>query len=142
MSYKNTWTAEDEKRLGVVLALCFKNSDAYGTDLNLADRVAFFKECLQDLYTVDQILTAIKTHSLKSSEMVKPCHVHAILNPVREITTAEFIHAKEQWKNDGYPVFSRHKDVVKAYEAQSMEKTEPLPITILEEAKKQIKQID
>lgn len=70
-------------------------------------------------FTVNQIINALHIHCERNSVIPKVSHINDILNPAKpKITQSEFIHAKEQWKLEGYPSYSYYAGIVKDYEKQ------------------------
>ncbi len=107
------------------LTLCFKNSDNFGAAFDVQSRIAAFRFVLEGAFSVEQILSALRIHMERSTEMFKPAHASAILNPpVPKITQAEFIHAKKQWELEGYQQFSYYAGIVRDFEAQEAEERE------------------
>jgi hypothetical protein len=89
----------------------------------LPDRLAGWKFILEEDYSIDLVLCALKKFLKENTTMPVPAHIAQILNPpTPEITTAEFIHAKEQWKLGGFSQFCDHRDIVKAYEKQTQDR--------------------
>jgi hypothetical protein len=115
----NSWTDDDENQLGMMLNLCWKNSDHYGGDFSLKERVTAFKMVLEPLFCMNDVLDGIRIHMGESTEMVKPSHVKSILTPAKKkITQTEFIHAKEQHALEGYPKFGYYGKIIKDFERQ------------------------
>lgn len=142
----NSWSKEDIENLGMALTAVYDNLSSYGQPLNLKSRIGLWKMTLQDHYPMDSVLKAIQSHCRVSTDMVVPAHVEALLNPpAAKITQAEFIHAKEQWKLEGYPSYSYYATVVKDYEKENAEDRAPGIATedkkLLDVAKSAVKMI-
>lgn len=114
-----SWTEQEVDTLAKALVLAYKTQTTYKEPLDLKDRVLGWRMVLGDKLTMEQVLTGIAKHMERSTDMPVPAHINNIMNPEqKEITTAQYINAKEQWKINGYSPFCNHKDVVKAYEKQ------------------------
>ena len=121
----NTWTDQDNNKLSNALTFCYKNSDLYGQALELESRMNAFKFVLEGEYTMNQVLLAFKMHMGKTTEMIKPAHVNALLSPAKaKITQTEFINAKNMWEIGGYKTFCEYKDVMDAFTEQEHEQRE------------------
>ncbi len=122
MSVGHIWKASDLSKLVLALKMAYKNSDNYGQQLEIKERVNAFRFVLEEEYEIEEVLRAIKIHMKRSSEMVKPVHINLILSPAKpEITQTEFIHAQNQWAIERYKTFCPHKQVIDAYRQQEEE---------------------
>jgi len=89
-------------------------------------RLEAFKFTQEGDFSVEQILGALRVHMKKTTQMFKPAHATAILDPEpAKISQTEFIHAKKQWELQGFSPFSKYQDVVKGFEAQEDEGRAP-----------------
>ena len=122
MNYKNSWSDKEIDKLGRALAFAYKNSDNFGQPLELQSRIDAFRFVLEDDYTVDEVLYALKIHMKEATEMVKPAHIHKTLSPdVVKISTAEFVQAQRQYEQEGYNNSSDSKAIVDAFKLQEQE---------------------
>jgi len=128
-NWRNLWSPEEEKKLSQALTFCWINAtEKFGNELDLSMRVSGFKFVLGADFTIDEILSAFQIFMKKSSRMIAPADVQAILSPEKpKITQAEFIHAKEQWRLEGYPSHSFYAGIVKGYESEQSDSRTPEP---------------
>jgi hypothetical protein len=109
----------------MALTACYKGQNTYKEPLEIKDRIIFWRFVLEKTHPMSHVLYAIKQFVLRNTNMPVPADINNILDPVRpEITQTEFIYAQKQWALENYSPFSKHCDIVKAYEQQTAKKHE------------------
>lgn len=116
---QKSWTSTEIGELSKALAIVCVGQNAYGTEQQFSQRFDFWVMKLERKYTVNQILHALDIYTDKNSDIPTPSDIIKLLSPEpTRISNAEFIHAKEQWKLEGYPSYSYYAGIVKEYEKQ------------------------
>ena len=139
-----TWTEEDIVRLSKALTFTYKNQNNYKEKLDLADRIIGWKFLLEEDFTMEQVLGAMKQFMKANTDMVLPAHVNNILAPEQpKITAGEYYQAQKWQERNNYPSYSLEAVLIRGYEAQQSEDRAPLhdtPIhpSITQSMKKQI----
>lgn len=109
------------------MTVYFSDLDDFGKGVDVKTILAKYRLYFEGKFTVGQIIGAIHKHCERKTAVPKVADINAILSPEPEkISTAEFIHAKEQWKAEGYPAFSYYSQIVKDYEKENAEDRAPL----------------
>lgn len=92
--------------------------------------MAGWKFVLDGRYSMETVLSALKKYMTEKSDMPVPADIEVILNPpMPRITTAEFIHAKEQHKLEGYPSHGYYGGIIRQYEKENAEERGSRPMT-------------
>lgn len=100
----------------------FSDLDDFGKGVDIKLILQKYAMFFEGKYSVDQIISAIHQHCLKSTVIPKVSHLEAILSPEPpRISQAEFIHAKDQWAKEGYPSYSANAMIVKQFEQENQE---------------------
>lgn len=91
---------------------------------SLSNMLLAFSAVLEDCST-EEITAAFRQWMKTQTVMPTPADILKIARPAKpqepRISGAEFIHAKEQWKLEGFPSYSYYATVVKDYERQNAE---------------------
>lgn len=90
---------------------------------SLSNMLLAFSTVLEDC-SVEEITAGFQHWMKTQSTMPTPADIYKIIRPEKQhtrVSHAEFIHAKEQWKLEGFPSYSYYATVVKDYEKQNAE---------------------
>jgi len=119
---QDSWNALEIKNLAMALTFAYKAQNTYKEPLDLEDRIEGWKFILEDEYSIEQVLWALKKFLKNNPTMPVPADMIAILNPPKpRITEAQYVQAQKWQERNGYPVFSEAKDIIEAYNAQEQE---------------------
>ena len=103
------------------MAIYFSDLTDYGKGIDLRAILGKYRIYFAKIYTTDQIIQAIHEHCREIRVVPQVPDLLGILEPKPpKISHAEFIHAKQQWANQGFPPFSDYRDTVKAFEMQEL----------------------
>ncbi len=143
----NFWSPSDQAEIIKVLTIIINGQKTYGKDVSIKDTYEYYKLKLDGKYPSDRVINAIQSYTDTKSDLPAPSDLITILEPKAEprISTAEFIHAKECWKNENFPTHSYWAGVVKQYERENAEDRAPKIMTedpkLLEIARNSMKRI-
>lgn len=128
--YKMTWTPEDKRKIFEAYAIQIDGANKYGEKPNIKANLRVIEVMFAERFTGTEITDTIYNHMLKSTEIIKPAHIEAILNPAkRKITQSEFIHAQQQHAKEGFPMFGSWGTMINEYHTQEDAlKEEPLKL--------------
>lgn len=102
------------------MTVYFSDLDNYGREIDNEMILNKYRIYFEKSFSTDQVIHAIHTHCETKTIVPKVSDLMEVLNPKpMEITQTEYFHAKKQWELSDYNQFSRHLDVIKAYEKQS-----------------------
>jgi len=141
------WTTEDKTKILQVFSVMATIQKAYGRDIDVKPTLQAWEYLMASQFTAEQVVSAMELYMRQSSDMPAPSDIIALMTPPppAKITQAEFIHAKEQWKLDGYPPYGQHRMIVKQFEAEQAAERDPVaPIEdkrILEIVQNSVKRI-
>lgn len=120
-SLKPSWQNSEIKSLSMALTAVYKTQTTFKEPLELEDRLAGWKFVLEEDYSVEQILWALKRFMKLSPNMPVPADMVKILNPAPpRVTEAQYIQAQKWQERNGYPMFSDAKDIISTYEKQDI----------------------
>lgn len=110
------------------------------------DTFTYFRMKLEGKFTASQVMQAIDKYTDTHADLPTPADLTALINPEKpRISSAEFIHSKDQWAKEGYPSYSYYAMIVKQYERENQEeRQEARPIEdkkILEIVQNSVKRI-
>lgn len=106
------------------LAVLIANQKSYGKVYVVADVFNLYEMKFSGKVPVSVILQAIDTYTDTHNDIPQPADLNKIIfPPPKQITTAEFIHAKEQHALEGYPRFGYYGQIIRDYEAQRGQET-------------------
>lgn len=126
---QKSWTSTEIEELSKALAVVCIGQNSYGTEQQFSQRFDFWVMKLEGKYTVNQVLHALDVYTDKNSGIPTPSDIIKLLSPEpTRISHAEFIHAKEQWKLEGFPSYSYYAGIVKEYEQQEGEARTQEPV--------------
>lgn len=117
--------------IGTMVIPLVEMQKAYGREIDLKMVLKGWEAILSDKFSGNQICYALKKYALEiGDDFPSPKNIHDILCPPKpRISTAEFIHAKEQWALENYKPFSYYGQIVKDYERENEEeRAESRPI--------------
>lgn len=138
------WSLEDKKEITKVFAVLATIQKTYGKEIHVKEVLQAWEFVLSEKYTAGQVVAAMRAYMERSSDMPTPADLIAIINPpTPRITAAEFIHAKEQHKLEGYPSHGYYGGIIRQYEKENAEERGSRPMTeegtrLLHEVMKQI----
>ena len=133
--HSQQWRGGEVEDLIKALSVVCVSQNAYGSEKEYDMRVDFWVKKLEPRYSVNEVLGAMDMFTDRNNDMPVPADIINILSPEpKKITTAEFIHAKQQWELEGFPSYSFYAIVVKDYEKQEGQEREvKTPQQILED---------
>lgn len=140
------WNNEEKQEILKVFTVMAAIQKTYGREIDIKPTLQAWEYLLAEKYNGTQVVAAMEAYMRKSSDMPAPADIIAILSPVApKITTAEFIHAKEQHALEGYPAYGYYGQIIKQYERENAEhRSAAEPITdqrVLELARGAVKRI-
>lgn len=102
-----------------MLTVLINGQKAYGKDYSVSDTFSYYKMKLDGKYTANQILKAVDIYTDRKNDIPAPADIIQIINPLpAKITYAEYKHALEQHKLEGFPCFGYYGVLIKDYEKQ------------------------
>ena len=114
-----TWTPEEKKQIFEAYSIQVDGANKYGEKPNIKANLRVLEAMFAERFTGEQVVKVIYSHMLKSTEIIKPAHIEAILNPPPvKITQAEYIEACKQHQNEGRPLTGYYKTKIDAYDKQ------------------------
>ena len=120
----HSWTTDDEIKLTKALTIAGKLTNTFGSKA-VGDITEGWKWILEEKYTVEQVLCALKQHINTNSTFPTPADINNLLDPPAvEITQAQYVEACKAYAREGYKMFCGHKDTMDAYVKQQAEKQE------------------
>lgn len=126
------WTQEEKQEIVKAFTVMATIQKNYGKEIDIKATLQAWEYILGE-YPADKVLAAMNRYMRKSSDIPAPADLIAIIDPPKpKITQAEFIHAKEQHKLEGYPTHGYYGGIIRAYEAQEADERSPEPLTSLE----------
>lgn len=114
------WNNEDKKALATVVVPLIEMQKAYGRKLDMKIILRGWQSLLEDKYTVDQVVRALKQYALERDDFPSPSNIHQILK-VKEprVTYAEYKAALEsQRRNGDFSEFSYEASIIHDYNNQ------------------------
>jgi len=128
-SSQGSWQSEELKQLGMALTFAYKTQTTYKEALDLDIRLSGWRFVLEEDYGIEQVLYGLKQYMKNNKNMPVPADINNILNPQKpKITTAQYIAARENQKNNGYPAFSTDDMLIQEYQAQESQAQENFQI--------------
>lgn len=122
MTQPDYWNASEQEALIKTLAVIINGQKSYGKQVSIEDTFAYYRLKLESRYTVESILKALQGYTDINDDIPTPSDLIGLMEPViPKISHTEFIHAKNQWENEGCPMFSYYYTIVKEYEKQNAE---------------------
>ncbi len=139
------WNEDEKREILKAFTVLATIQKTYGKEIDIKGTLQAWEYVMGE-YPAAAVLSAMQAYMRKSSDMPTPADLIALISPPKpKITQAEFIHAKEQWKLEGYPSYSYYATVVKDYEKESAEDRAPRIATedknLLDVAKSVVKMI-
>lgn len=120
------WSLEDKREITKVFAVLATIQKTYGKEIHVKEVLQAWEFVLSEKYTAGQVIAAMRAYMERSSDMPTPADLIAVIDPPKpKITQAEFIHAKEQHKLEGYPSHGYYGYIIRDYEKQESEYREP-----------------
>ena len=117
------WTDDEKREIFEVFCALAVSLKSYGNSDHKA-RLRAWELILANEMTGNEVCSAMVAHAKASDEMPTPSDLLKIKNPPpKQITTAEFIHAKEQHALEGFPRFGYYGQIIRDYEAQRGQET-------------------
>jgi hypothetical protein len=113
------WSNSDKAELIKTMAVIVNGQNSYGKTHNLAHLIDYYTMKLEGRFPMSSIIYALNLYTDRKDDVPTPADIINIIDPQKpRITQAEFIHAKEQHKLEGYKNYSYYGRIVKDYEAQ------------------------
>lgn len=132
----NCWNKSETATVLKTLSIIINGQKAYGKEYSVKDTFAYYELKLGKKYSADQVIYALDKYTDTRNDIPAPSDIINILNPEEpKISATEYMAAKEQWQLNGYPMFCKHRDIVKKYESQASEKQNDHTIECAEIAK-------
>lgn len=104
------------------MTFCYKTQRTFAEKLELQDRVRGWKFLLEENFSVDQVLGAMKKFMQTSGIMPMPADIVAILRPASpRITEAQYVQACKAQERNGFPAFSYEDAIIREYRKQNEE---------------------
>ena len=129
------WTQEEKTELTKVFIFLEKIQKTYGREIQMRETLQAWEFLLSPMYSVGEIIEALKIYILKKNDIPAPSDIVAILSPERpKISHAEFIHANEQWAKENYSPYSPNAQIVREYRNQESDNRDK-PFEIAESIK-------
>lgn len=124
-----SWTNDEKAEILKVFTIMATIQKNYGREIDVRPTLQAWEFLMGD-FSAAQVVSAMTEYMRKSSDMPAPADIIALMKPeAPRISQAEFIHAKEQWKLEGYPSYSYYAMIVKDYERENAEsRNDPKPI--------------
>lgn len=122
------WNPSEKAEIVKTLAVIINGQKAYGKDASVQDTFAYYRMKLDGRFTASDVLSAIGLYTDRSNDLPTPADLINLMvpPPPAKVTTAEFIHAKEQQKAHGYPIYSEWKAVIEQFEMEQEEARNPV----------------
>ena len=122
------WTNEEKTHIAKTFGVLVAIQKSYGNDIDIKSTLRAWQVVLGD-YPAGQLISAMQEWVKRHRDMPTPSDMIKLMNPEpTRITQTEFIHAKEQWKLEGFPNYSYYAGIVKEYEKQEGEARTPEPV--------------
>jgi hypothetical protein len=139
------WTNEEKTEILKAFTVLATIQKTYGREIDTKATLQAWEYILGE-YPANRVLKAMQLYMRQSSDIPSPADLIALMEaPKPKITQAEFIHAKEQWKLEGFPSYSYYAVMVRDYEKQQgEERSASAPIDdpkVLEIVKSSVKRI-
>jgi len=100
---------------------------AFGKQASLYDVFAYYRLKLEGRFPMVLVLNALHIYTDRHDDLPNPANLIEIMAPApKKITTAEFIHAKEQHKLEGYPAHGYYGTLISNYERQEADERAPV----------------
>lgn len=133
---ENFWTNSDEAIIIKTLTVIINGQKSYGKTVSLKDTYDYYKLKLNGKFTADSVLKALDMYTDSKNDIPAPSDLIGLMLPAPpvRITTAEFIHAKEQHALEGYPVCGYYGQIIKQYEKENADAREK-PVAAIEDRK-------
>lgn len=138
------WTIEEKKQIVEAFTVLATIQRSYGREVEIKPTLQAWEYVLSD-FSALQVCAAMRIWMKKENQMPTPADLIKIIQPEpAKVSHAEFIHAKEQWKLEGYTAHSYYAAIVKDYEREQLDSRNPEPKSeiplgqLVDDVKKQI----
>lgn len=120
-----SWNIEEKTAIHRAFAILASVNNAYADNREMKARLQGWEAIMADEVSGYEVAEAVIKFAKKQDNIPTPSCLLKIINPVKQkISQSEFIHAKEQWRVEGYPAYSYYASIVKDFEKQEQSSRE------------------
>ena len=122
------WNPSEQAEIVKALTVIADAQKAYGRDASVKDLFAYFRMKLDGRFPAGHVLSALDLYTDTKNDIPAPADIIALMTPPAKpmITTAEFLHAKEQHKLEGFPAYGYYGQIIRQYEGEQNEGRAPI----------------
>lgn len=128
----NSWTASEKIEITSLLTIIINGQKSFGKNASVKETFEYYAMKLEGRFSGYQVTTAMNIYTDQSNDLPSPADLIKLMTPPApaRISTAEFIHAKEQHALEGFPAYGYYGTLIREYEAQNAEERSPKPAAI------------
>ena len=120
MKLNDCWTESDQAAIIKTLTVMINGQKAFGKTVSLTDTYEYYKMKLDGRFPADRVIAALEFYTDTRNDVPAPADLITLMTPnVPRISTAEFIHAKEQHALENYPAYGYWGQIIKQYELEN-----------------------
>lgn len=115
------WTTEDKNEILKAFTVLATIQKTYGKEIDIRATLQAWEYVLADQYSAGDVVEAMSLYMRQSSDIPTPANLISLMTSpeVPRISTAEFIHAKEQHALEGFPAYGYWGQIIKQYENEN-----------------------